>query len=67
MYIHGYFDRIPVVDMPPLATQIESCRLDFAKKMNLAWTPHGNDAFEPNFEAQASAFFHLENGRDPRQ
>ena len=41
-----------MVDIPPLARQIESCLLDFAKKMNLTGTPHGNDAFEPNFEAQ---------------
>jgi hypothetical protein len=28
----------------------------------MTWTPHGNDAFEPDFEAQASAFFHLAKG-----
>ena len=45
--------------------------MDFAKKMNLTWTDLG-DTFEPDFEAQASAFFHLEESiedahrRDPR-
>ncbi|OBT59989.1 hypothetical protein VE03_10775 [Pseudogymnoascus sp. 23342-1-I1] len=59
IYAHSCFDRIPVVDMPPLARQIESCLLVFAKKMNLTWTSYGNDAFEPDFKAQASAFFHF--------
>lgn len=36
IYAHGCFDRIPVVDMPPLARQIESCLIIFAKKMNLS-------------------------------
>jgi hypothetical protein len=27
--------------------------------MNLTWTSYGDDTFEPDFEAQASAFFHL--------
>jgi len=51
-----------VVDLPPLARQIESCLMDFAKKMNLTWTPYGNDGFVPNFEAQALAFFQLAMG-----
>jgi hypothetical protein len=42
--------------------------MDFAKKMNQTWTSYGDDAFEPNFEAQASAFFDLassiENAKD---
>ncbi|KAL5346708.1 hypothetical protein ACLOAV_008415 [Pseudogymnoascus australis] len=62
IYAHSCFDRIPVVDLPPLARQIESCLLDFAKKMNVTWTSNGDDTFEPNFEAQASAFFHLAKG-----
>ena len=62
IYAHSLFDRIPVVDLPPLARQIESCLLDFAKKMNVTWTSYGDDTFEPNFEAQASAFFHLAKG-----
>lgn len=36
--------------------------MDFAKKMNLTWTPYRDDNFEPDFEAQASAFFHLAKG-----
>jgi hypothetical protein len=57
IYAHNCFDRIPVVQFPPLARQIESCLVDFAKKMNLTWTD-----YEPDFEAQASAFFHLIKG-----
>lgn len=57
LYDHYYFDRISVVDLPPLAGQIESCLLDFAKDMNLTWTPYEDDTFEPDFKAQASAFF----------
>jgi hypothetical protein len=59
IYAHSCFDWVPVVDLPPLARQIESCLMDFAKKMNLTWTSYGDDTFEPNFEAQASAFFDL--------
>lgn len=51
-----------MVDLPPLARQIESCLTDFVKRMNLTWTPHGNDAFEPDLEAQASGFIHLAKG-----
>lgn len=57
------FDEILMVrDLPPLARQIESCLVDFAKNMNLTWTPLGNDAFKPDFEAQSSAFFQLVEG-----
>ncbi|KFY48545.1 hypothetical protein V495_01245 [Pseudogymnoascus sp. VKM F-4514 (FW-929)] len=59
LYDHSYFDWVPVVDMPPLARQIELCLMDFAKKMNLTWTSIGDNTFDPNFEAQASAFFDL--------
>lgn len=62
LYAHSYFDQIAVVGLPPLARQIESCLMDFARKMNLTWTPHGDDNFEPDLEAQASAFFHLAKG-----
>jgi hypothetical protein len=48
--------------MPPLARQIASCLLDFGKKMNLSWTSYGDDTFEPDFKAQASAFDHLAKG-----
>jgi hypothetical protein len=47
--------------------------MDFAKKMNLTWTSHGDSAFEPDFEVQALTFFQLAtghwrcNGRDSRQ
>lgn len=34
----------------------------FSKEMNLTWTPLGNDAFKANFDAQATAFFHLAKG-----
>lgn len=40
-YAHDCFDRIPVVDLPPLARQIESCLMDFAKKMDLTRTLWG--------------------------
>jgi hypothetical protein len=62
IYAHGCFDRIPVVDMPPLARRIESCLMIFAKKMNLSWISHGDDDFEADFEAQSSAFFQLVKG-----
>ncbi len=62
LYAHDCFDRIPVVDLPPLAQQIEFCLVEFAKKMNLTWTPYGYGTFEPDFDAQASAFFHLAKG-----
>ncbi|OBT62159.1 hypothetical protein VE03_08351 [Pseudogymnoascus sp. 23342-1-I1] len=62
LYAHSCFDQIPVVDLPPVARQIESCLIDFAKKMNLTWTSYGNDAFEADFKAQASAFFHFTKG-----
>jgi hypothetical protein len=61
IYAHDCFDRISVLHFPPLARQIESCLMDFAKKLNLTWTDYG-DTFEPDFEAQASAFFHLARG-----
>jgi hypothetical protein len=62
LYTHYSFDQIPVVGLPPLARQIESCLVDFAKKMNLTWTSYGDDTFEPDFEAQSSAFFQLAKG-----
>ena len=34
----------------------------FTNEMNLTWTPLGNNTFKPDFNAQASAFFHLANG-----
>jgi hypothetical protein len=57
------FERIPMVYFPPLARQIESCLMNFAKKMSLTWTDL-RDTFEPDFEAQAAAFFHLEKGTE---
>ncbi|PVH69206.1 hypothetical protein DL98DRAFT_578469 [Cadophora sp. DSE1049] len=55
-----FFDEIPVArGLAPLARQIESCLVDFAKKMNLTWTPLGKDAFKPDFEAQSLDFFQL--------
>jgi hypothetical protein len=36
--------------------------MEFAKKMNLTWMPYGDGTFEPDFEAQASAFFLLAKG-----
>lgn len=62
IYGHHCFDRIPVVDLPPLARQIESCLMSFAKKVNLSWMSHGNGDFEADFEAQSSAFFQLAKG-----
>ena len=62
LYTHYSFDQIPMVGLPPLARQIESCLVDFAKKMNLTWTSYGDDTFEPDFEAQALAFFQLAKG-----
>lgn len=49
------------MDLPPLAWHIECCLMDFAMKMNLTWIFHGGDTFEPDFEAQAAALFHLAN------
>ncbi|KAL3420124.1 hypothetical protein PVAG01_08623 [Phlyctema vagabunda] len=63
LYAQCCFDEIPVVlELPPLARQIESCLVAFAKEMNLTWTPTGNDAFKADFDAQATAFFHLAKG-----
>jgi hypothetical protein len=62
LYAHDGFDRIPVLDLPPLARQIELSLVEFAKKMNLTWTPYGDGTFEPDFDAQASAFFDLAKG-----
>lgn len=57
------FEELPVVlDLPPLARQIDSCLIAFAKEMNLAWKPQGSDGFIANFTAQSSAFFHLAKG-----
>jgi hypothetical protein len=62
--IYGYhcFDRISLVNLPPLARQIESCLMSFAKKMNLSWMSHGDGDFEADFEAQSLAFFQLAKG-----
>jgi hypothetical protein len=62
IYGHHYFDRISVVYLPPLARQIKSCLMSFAKKMNLSWISHEDDDFEADFEAQSSAFFQLAKG-----
>jgi hypothetical protein len=51
-----------VVDLPPLARQIESWLMSFAKKMNRSWMSHGDGDFEADFEAQSSAFFQLAKG-----
>ena len=36
--------------------------MDFVKQLNLIWTSYGDAAFEPDFEAQALAFFQLAKG-----
>lgn len=51
-----------MVYLPPLAQQIESCLMGFAKKMNLSWISHRDDDFVADFEAQSSAFFQLAKG-----
>lgn len=62
IFDHGCFDRIPLVDLPPLARQIESCLMSFAKKMNLSWTSGGDGYFAADFVAQSSACFQLAKG-----
>lgn len=62
IYAHSCFDQIPIVDLPRLARQIESCIINFAKKINLTWISLGNNGFKPDWEGQASAFFHLAKG-----
>ncbi|CZS92515.1 uncharacterized protein RAG0_03131 [Rhynchosporium agropyri] len=57
------FDEMPVSpESLPLARRIEFCLVAFAKEMNLTWTPAGDDAYEVDFDAQATAFFHLASG-----
>lgn len=41
---------------------MESCLVAFAKEMKLTWTLLGNVTFRANFDAQATAFFHLAKG-----
>lgn len=62
IYTPSCFDQVPVVHLPPLAQQIESCLRDCAKEMNLTWMPHRDNAFRLDFKAQASAFLQLAIG-----
>lgn len=63
LYHSSCFDYLSQArNWPPLARQIESCMVAFCRKLNLSWTPCDDEAFHPNFESQATAFFDLTRG-----
>lgn len=56
IYDHSCFDRIAREGLPPLTRWIESCLVEFSKRMNTSWTCYGNKKFSPGYGEQATTF-----------